>query len=153
MISEEDQVLLRQAASALKIKDVALYGSNFRQERPLPRKGVEVEQQQMEGWHYTKARSGKQDWLQVLYKFGVRLSKPSDEKTPDGGHAYYTIEAEFVAHYQFVDGDLSEEAIKAFAEYNAKHNIWPFWREYVFAICQRARISPPEIGLYSSPCE
>lgn len=153
MISQEDQGRLRQAAGALRIKDVALYGSRFHQERPLPRKSVEVEQQQMEAWHYNTTQSGKKDWLQVLFTFGVRLAKPTDEQTGESGDIYYTIEAEFVAQYQIVDGGLSEDTIKLFAEHNAKHNIWPFWREYVFATCQRARISPPEIGLYSSPSE
>lgn len=153
MTSREDQNLLRQAADALRIKDVALYGSRFNQERPLPGKGIEVEQQQMEAWHYNKTTSGEQDWLQVLYTFGVRLAEPTDDESGETGDIYYTVEAEFVAHYQIVDGDLSEDAIKVFAEHNAKHNLWPFWREYVFATCQRARISPPEVGLYSSPCE
>lgn len=153
MISQESKALVKKAADVLSIKDVVLYGAKFDQQQPLPQKGGEVEQQQMDAWRFKKTRAGKQEWLQVLYTFGVRLAKPGEEQSSANPEVYYTIEAEFVAHYQLMDADLPEDAIKAFAEFNAKHNIWPFWREHVFATCQRARINPPNIGLYTGLAE
>lgn len=152
MNSQEDRELLKQAADALRIKDVVLNGSKFEQENQLPNEEAEVIQQQMEGWRYRRVEADGLQWLQVLYRFGTRLAQPGEDED-SVGEIYYTIEAEFMAHYQFADGELSDEAIKLFAKYNTKHNVWPFWREYVFATCQRARVNPPEIGLYSGPCE
>lgn len=152
MNSQEDRDLLKQAAEALQIKDVVLYGSKFEQENPLPNEPAEVIQQQMEGWRYRRGDAEGQQWLQVLYRFGARLVQPGEDDE-SVGETYYTIEAEFMAHYQFQDGGLSEDAIKLFAKYNTKHNVWPFWREFVFATCQRARVNPPEIGLYPGNSE
>ena len=152
MNSPEDRELLQQAAKALQIKDVVLYGSKFEQENPLPNEGTEVIQQQMEGWRYQQGETDDRLWLQVLYRFGARLVQPGEDDDAVG-ETFYTIEAEFLVHYQIEHGELSEEAIRLFAKFNAKHNVWPFWREYVFATCQRARVNPPEIGLYSGPCE
>mgnify|MGYP006292270373 CR=1 FL=1 len=152
MNSENERDLLRQAAEALQIKDVVLHGSTFEQQNPLPNEEAEVIQQQMEGWRYRRGEADGRQWLQVLYRFGARLAEPGEDEE-SVGEIYYTIEAEFMAHYHFEDGELSEEAIKVFAKYNTRHNVWPFWREFVFATCQRARLNPPEIGLYSGPCE
>ena len=152
MNTQEERDLLKKAAQALRIKDVVLHESKFEQENPLPDEAAEVIQQQMEGWRYRMGEAEGRQWLQVLYRFGTRLTEPGEDEE-SVGEIYYTIEAEFMAHYQFEDAELSEEAIKLFAQYNTKHNVWPFWREYVFATCQRARVNPPEIGLYSGPCE
>lgn len=151
-MNAKQKKLLKEAAEALKIVDVALFGSRFAQEHSLPkRKDAELVQQHMEGWSSNMTKEREERWLQVVCSFGVRLVKEDDTDDDQAPHVYYTIEADFIAHYKLTDGELSNEAIETFVEFNAKHNVWPFWREYVFATCQRARISPPEIGLYSRP--
>ncbi|MEO8460730.1 MAG: hypothetical protein ABI451_09395, partial [Dokdonella sp.] len=61
---------------------------------------------------------------------------------------YFLIEAAFLVEYD-VTGALEEDAIAAFANFNAVHNVWPFWRQHVFDIVQRARLPQLEIPLFS----
>src|SRR3546814_7740026 len=75
--------------------------------------------------------------LQVLVELGVRISSDA----PDGVDApiHVQIEAEFVVVYEVLD-DIDETSIPQFANFNAVHNVWPFWRQHVFDIVQRARL-------------
>src|SRR3546814_14828844 len=84
--------------------------------------------------------------LQVLVELGVRISSDA----PDGVDApiHVQIEAEFVVVYEVLD-DIDETSISQFANFNAVHNVWPFWRQHVFAIVQRGRLPQIEVPLFS----
>lgn len=151
-MNKETAELIQSVSRQIQIRDVVLYGSLFQQEESLPRdRKVDVVQQSREGWlHQISESDGRPDWVHVHFHFGVRMSKPGADGADEHGDLYYVIEAEFVAFYRVLDGaELDENAVAAFAEHNGKHNIWPFWRQHVFDVCQRARLSPPEIPLYS----
>src|SRR3546814_16827182 len=83
--------------------------------------------------------------LQVLVELGVRISSDA----PDGVDApiHVQIEAEFVVVYEVLD-DIDETSISQFANFNAVHNVWPFWRQHVFDIVQRGRLPQIEVPLF-----
>jgi len=56
------------------------------------------------------------------------------------------IEARFLVLYE-VDGAISEDAMALFARLNAVHIAWPFWRQHVFDLVQRAHLPRLEIPL------
>ena len=139
------------AAKQLKIRDVVLAGCRF--ERPtqeIPALGTEVRQEHKRGVEYQISDVDNdgvlEKQLQVLVELGVRIAADGsdDEQTP----VYVQIEAEFVVVYQ-VSGVLDEQAISSFANYNAVHNVWPFWRQHVFDVVQRARLPLIEVPLFS----
>jgi hypothetical protein len=147
-MSPAENALLRQAVNGLQIKDIVLRGANFKQHHPLPKKrGAEIEQQNREGWGLKVTKAGRAVWLQVYYRFGTRLAEIDNDGESDQ-KIYFALEAEFVAHFQINDPTLPKSAIQLFAAKNAKHNIWPFWRQHVFDVCQKARLTPPEIPLF-----
>src|SRR3546814_3512801 len=84
--------------------------------------------------------------LQVLVELGVRISSDA----PDGVDApiHVQIEAEFVVVYEVLD-DIDETSISQFANFNAVHNVWTFWRQHVFDIVQRGRLHQIEVQLFS----
>lgn len=64
---------------------------------------------------------------------GVDLSAVKDEQI----RAH--IEATFVAEYR-MDGDLEKAALNTFALRNTSFHVWPYWREYLSAQCQRMNL-------------
>lgn len=49
------------------------------------------------------------------------------------------IEAEYTIEY-IATAELSEEEIAEFSRFNARHNCWTFWRQFVYSTCQQAQI-------------
>jgi hypothetical protein len=45
--------------------------------------------------------------------------------------------------------ELSQGAIKIFADLNSIHNVWPFWRQHVFDVVGRARLPHITVPLFS----
>lgn len=139
------------AGKQLKIKDVVLASCRF--ERPvqeIPAVGTQVRQEHKRGVEYqisdVEVDGEQEKQLQVLVELGIRIVADS----PDGiieAPIYIQIEAEFVVVYQMTS-DIHEEAISAFANYNAVHNVWPFWRQHVFDVVQRARLPQVEVPLF-----
>lgn len=139
------------AAKQLSIKDVVLASCRFeRPARGVPAVGTEVNQAHKRGVEYqitdVELDGAKERQLQVLVELGVRIAADA----PDGVDApiYVQIEAEFVVVYEVLD-DIDETAISLFANFNAVHNVWPFWRQHVFDIVQRARLPQIEVPLFS----
>jgi preprotein translocase subunit SecB len=46
-------------------------------------------------------------------------------------------------------GELDEKALATFANLNGVHNVWPFWRQHVYDIVQRARLPQLDIPLFA----
>ncbi len=139
------------AAKQLSIKDVVLAACRF--ERPaqgIPAVGTEVRQEHKRGVEYqvseVEVEGGTERQLQVLVELGIRISADA----PEGVEApiYVQIEAEFVVVYEVI-GEIEDSAISLFANFNAVHNAWPFWRQHVFDLVQRARLPQIEVPLFS----
>jgi hypothetical protein len=87
---------------------------------------------------------GKPETLQVVIGPGIRITGIGGEEPP----VYVEIEADFLTDYEITSA-VSEDAIKAFASFSAVHNVWPFWRQHVFDVVQRARLQQIQIPLFS----
>ncbi len=149
-MSPADKKLVQQAIDGLKFLDIRLAGSQFKQLDDLPAEnGQKVAQQVKRGVAYkigTQDTDGQEKKLaQILVSLGIRVVESDVEDPP----TYFFIEAEFVAEYE-ITGKVSDDALKVFADYNAVHNVWPFWRQHVFDVVQRARLPRLEIPFFSN---
>lgn len=83
--------------------------------------------------------------LRVLVSFGVRFV--ADENEAGRGESVLAeIEASFCALYNCSE-ILSDDEVREFAKHNAVHNVWPFWREHVFLVSEKANLPKPVIPL------
>lgn len=145
--------MLRTAAEALKVSDITLYSSTFERPSPMPEGAAsEATQQTKKNTEYTilgsdEAQKQSKD-LVVMVDLGIRLAGPDPEKEEQERPIYFVIEARFLVEYTMTH-DLSEEAIKIFAQHNSVHNVWPFWRQHVFDIVQRGRLPHIDVPLFS----
>ena len=149
MNSEEEKCLVRAPAS-LKLRDIQLFDARF--DRPV-RISVEEQpparQEYMRGVQYVAGDvelDGQQHKiLQFMVRLGTRVVKDVADEDPP---VFFVIEATYLIEYEMT-APLDEETIKAFADYNAVHNAWPFWRQHVYDVVERARLPHLDIPLFS----
>lgn len=79
--------------------------------------------------------------LNIKVSLTTALYTQEDEKNPA-----YTISACFLAKY-VQRYEVNEEAVKEFIQFNALHNVWPFWREHALRTAAQANIPKPKIQL------
>jgi hypothetical protein len=137
---------LKSAVGALKLKDIVLNAARFSRPTDMDRE-VEVQELVKRAVEFKRvaATNETSECLRILVGLGIRFTAISDDLDPP---IYLEIEADFVAQYE-VRAAISEEAIKAFATFNAVHNVWPFWRQHVYDVVNRGRLRHIDIPLYS----
>lgn len=142
--------LLGQAIASLRLRDIVLYASRFA--RPVSPseslvEGTTQSKRQVQFGRGTAEEEGTtKQLLQVLVELGIRIV--GHEKAGQEPPVFVEIEADFLAEYELVS-DVSDEAIKLFADLNSVHNVWPFWRQHVFDVAQRGRLPPIVIPLFA----
>jgi len=142
--------LIQKAISCLKLQDILLYESTFkRPDAVAASKHQEGLIQHKRGVQYTIGKfenDGEQkDLLEILVSLGTRVVQDISEESPP---VLFFIEAEFLVQYEIIK-HLEGDACKAFAENNAIHNVWPFWRQHVYDVVERARLPHIDIPLFS----
>lgn len=141
--------LIQQATQCLRLREITLYASRFG--RPQPPKSVDVkgiQQHKRETAHEAvdfHDGDEKRPTLQVMVLLGTRVIEQQKDVEPA---VFFFIEADFVVEYEMT-GTLDDKAIKAFADINSVHNVWPFWRQHVFDIVQRGHLPKLDIPLFS----
>lgn len=146
-----DQVdLARQAAGSLRLLDLVLHTSKF--ERPFDQAvetAIDALQQFKRQVDYALADKVEGETttrvLIVFVRLGLRVV---NQDALEGQIIYYAIEADYRVEYALTS-DAEGDALAAFAQINAVHNVWPFWRQHVFDIVQRGRLQQLEVPLYS----
>ncbi|TAN04141.1 MAG: hypothetical protein EPN40_00265 [Rhodanobacteraceae bacterium] len=83
--------------------------------------------------------------MQFFVRLGTRVVKDVADENPP---VYFVIEATFLVEYEMV-APLGEDALKTFADFNAIHNVWPFWRQHVYDVVQRARLPHVDVPLFA----
>jgi hypothetical protein len=78
---------------------------------------------------------------------GTKKPNENDSQVPPSESEMFCIEATFRAEYR-VRKSASKEALKEFGQFNAPHNIWPFWREHVYSTIAKADLPEVQIGLF-----
>ena len=96
--------------------------------------------------HTIQTNKGAPDTLVIRIALGVRLDKSKAKQVKP--QTYVKIEADFLVLYE-VKSKLSVAELKAFSQFNAAHNVWPFWRQHVADIVQRANLPKINIPLFS----
>ncbi|HEY4212202.1 MAG TPA: hypothetical protein VGM84_12020 [Steroidobacteraceae bacterium] len=147
----EELTLIEQAIGALQLRDVMLNECNFRRPTAPPESDkIQVQQLTKRNVTYVLGSADTEDrgpirLLQVFVALGIRVADAAD----DGNDltVYFQIEADFMVEYE-VTSELSEAAIKAFADVNSVHNVWPFWRQHVFDTVTRARMPHLNVPLF-----
>ncbi len=146
-----DKKLISDAANKLKLKSINLFEGNLKRFNALPEEG-ELGQQTKLGVRTEKIQASQDsqpfEVLRVFADLGVRVvCAPSEpENTPE---PLFQIEAVYQVDYELIDS-IEQSEIDEFAQYNTVHNIWPFWRQYVFNMANQAGLPCPEIPLNTS---
>jgi len=142
-VQQEDA--LRSAVEALRLKNIVLHAARFSQPTPFDGK-VEAHEfiKRGVGCRMTPGEKGSKGSLEIRVELGVRVTAAPKENAA----IYVEIEADFIASYD-ITASVSDESIQAFATFNAVHNVWPFWRQHVFDIVNRAHLFHIDIPLFS----
>lgn len=147
MSKERNAELIMVATQALRLRDIVLFDSHFARGNEPPGE-PQLLLQHKRGTRFTRSRStadlDHDDQLQVGVRLGYRVVHEVDGEQ----HMVFEIEAEFLAHYTCVK-ELPDDAIRAFADLNSVHIVWPFWRQHVFDIVARARLPQFDVPLLS----
>jgi len=150
--------LLREATESLKLRDIFLFQSHMTRPDPFPDdSGAEIEQLGRSGVRMIRDEILQDDGsskqiVQFYVLLGLRLAGTGAEGETEGDDAepiFLEIEAEYLVEYQLANPDVSEDALKAFAQFNAVHNVWPFWRQHIFDLRQRGGLPRIEVPLFS----
>lgn len=143
-----DKALIAEASKYLKLRSINLYESNLKRFEALPDAG-ELGQQTKLGVKADKIDTSNLDHsfgvLRVLVDLGVRVVKLT-VKSESEPMPLFHIEATFQLDYELT-GSVEQSALDEFAHYNAVHNVWPFWRQFVFNIANQAGLPCPEVPL------
>ena len=147
-MNEKDKALCQQAAQALELRDITLFESRLERGDLSKAEGT---LQNKKAVRYTKAshtvEGEEQPSLQVLVSLGTRVVQAGAEQEEEGA-LLFMIEADYLVEYRLKD-KISDEAAKAFAHFNAVHNVWPFWRQHVFNVVEQGRLPHIDVPLYS----
>jgi hypothetical protein len=148
-MSAGNSQLIAHATKNLKLRDIVLDACKFDRPDVLPEDltGVNLVQEHMRGGEFLVGEAydaeGLPRTLRVKVTLGVRIA--TEDESPK---VFVVVEASYVVIYD-ITGDLDGEHLKAFAEYNVFHNVWPFWRQHVFDIVSRGKLPQIEIPLFA----
>lgn len=146
-----DKSLIADASKHLRLGSINLYEGNLKRFEALPETG-ELGQQTKLGVKAEKIDLSISEQsvsiLRVLVDLGIRvvnLAVPAETEPKP----LYQIEAVFQVDYELT-GSIEQDALDEFARFNTVHNVWPFWRQYVFSIANQAGLPCPEVPLNTS---
>jgi preprotein translocase subunit SecB len=139
-----DKKLIVQASEKLELLDIVLYESNFKRFTESHNQLKLGQQNKLS----VRAETGEAidnenspiNIFRVFVELGIRVNNVSNQEK------LYQVEATFRVDYE-LKNDVNEEALKEFAHFNAVHNVWPFWRQFVFSTTNQAHLPCPEIPL------
>ena len=149
-MNPETEKLIREATSSLRLRDIVLFRSHlFRLAAPPDVDDLIALQQHKRGVQLVTDEDRVNEiaarQLHVIVSLGERVVDSAESEEPK---IYFGIEADYLVIYDLVT-EVSEEALKAFADFNSVHNVWPFWRQHVFELVAQARLPQLQIPLFS----
>jgi hypothetical protein len=150
-MKEEEKASLREATTQLKLIDVVLVEARL--SRPQGTAALswagEALQEHKRAVSYGKGDGEIDGRALTMANFEIELGTRVVKKDSAGDtqrHVVVEIEARFLVLYE-VGQAISDEAMALFAKINAVHIVWPFWRQHVFDLVQRAHLPRLEIPL------
>lgn len=147
-----DKVLITSATGKLELLNIVLHEAKLlrnKNEDPLAYP-ADLRQQFMtvirseELTFETPNKSDEQlNLFRVYVELGARaVREPAAKKSAKHKRSlkiYYTVEATFRVDYLIKDRLTKSEA-EEFSNFNAVHNVWPFWREHVLHSLRAAEL-------------
>ncbi|UTV97923.1 hypothetical protein KDW99_11495 [Marinomonas rhizomae] len=132
---------LQQAIENLKIQDVYLKSTQAQCEDDFDPKSTELDELLVQQMHTVrKSEVLKVNDAELLVRIYVRLgTRWLSSSESEGGNIKAFIEADFIAEYQMAEL-LEQDVIDEFALQNASFHVWPYWREFLSAQCERLRL-------------
>jgi len=140
---------LQKAIDCLKIRDVYLYSSSASLEDAFePKYDPDLDKLEMQFKHMVtrsnvlelEEDNNTVNLFRVFVGLGTRWVLPNSEQdSVDDPEIKAHIEGVMVAEY-LMQSDPGPDALKQFAMKNASFHIWPYWREYLTAHCQRMNL-------------
>jgi preprotein translocase subunit SecB len=147
-VSDFNEDLIRLATQSLQLRNILLWSSKFERPARLSNADVQGVQQHKRAAAYTvseEVEQGKtQKVLHVTVELGTRVIAPGEADEPA---VFYVIEATFLVSYEFKT-EVDEQALRVFADFNAVHNVWPFWRQHVFDVVQKGGLPKLKVPLF-----
>lgn len=145
-----DKKLITDAIQNLQIGNIVLHDCNLTRFKPLPEfREFEFGQQFKLSVQHEKFKAtviGKSPYIfRVLVGLGVRVVNVQDSQP----EPLYQIEASFEVDYTMTN-DVTDEALHEFAQFNSVHNVWPFWRQFVYSMANQSHLPCPEVPLNAS---
>ena len=143
-----DKKLIAQASEKLNLLDIVLYESSFKQFADSHDQ-VQLGQQnklavRAEIGEAVNSENSSLNFLRVFVDLGIRVNDLSKQNVEP--KLLYQIEATFRIDYE-LKSNVDETVLTEFAHFNAVHNVWPFWRQFVFTTTNQAHLPCPEIPL------
>lgn len=143
-LNTDNEALIVKAAAGLELQDITLVRSQYDRPQDVA-EGTQLVQQQKRAVQFVvdgHEQDGK-PLLRTRVDLGVRLVDKGDYDI-----IFAFIEADYIVDYR-IKSDLKEEALKAFAEFNAVHNVWPFWRQHVFDVVDKGRLPRIQVPFFA----
>ena len=144
-MNKEQEQLVAKAVKALQLQDIVLFESRLSRPNDIASEQKEFSLLVKQGVSYNVHKKEGGDLLLIKVELGVRLVDSVDDI--DETKVFVEIEADYIVQYRLLD-ELDETALSCFADYNAVHNVWPFWRQHVFDLVQRSRLPHINIPLF-----
>ena len=146
-----DKLLIAEASKHLRLRSINLWESNLKRFEPLPETGELGQQIKLSVKSDTIGISSIEQptsTLRVLVDLGIRIVNLSVQAETDPT-PLFQIEASFQVDYELTSS-VEQAALDEFTRFNAVHNVWPFWRQYVFSAANQAGLPCPEVPLNTS---
>ena len=146
-----DKNPISNAASCLKLLDIYRYSSSVQRFSNLHPENTPENMTQQAKQSFKaellqpEPKDSAPDIVKILVTLGDRLVSP-DEDNEGEVKPLAHFEADFIVLYE-VKEQLKDGALEEFVNFNVLHNVWPFWREFVFSNAESMHLPKPDIPL------
>lgn len=146
-----DKKVILSATDKLELLNIVLHESNFIRDSDMDpfTYPSDIDQQNMMSVSTEElSYDTSNDTLDIFRSYvslglrGVTLTGNDENEV----EILFTIEATFRVDYLLKESLLENEA-KEFSEFNSVHNVWPFWRNYVFDTLRAADLPKLNVPL------
>ena len=151
-----DKTLIADTASCMRLLDIYQYSSSIKRYVDLQADDMHENMYQQGKRSFkaellkTDSNNNAPDLIKVLVSLGERfvlqIEDDTDKESEEDAKPLAHFEADFVALYE-VKKELEDHDLEQFIKFNVLHNVWPFWREFVFRSADSMHLPKPDIPL------
>ena len=149
-----DNAAIRRASNKLELRVIALHTCSLTRDTTLDPNlyplSVRAESDVQVAVDQLLFADEENDKIPILRAY-VRISLAAfGREDRSGANDIFKIKAEYRVDY-FAKKELTKLEVKAFGDYNAVHNIWPFWRQHVKQTVDAAGLPRVTIPFFRQP--